>query len=159
MQSLEGSSEISIEVGQAGLVMVQRGLPAVRVSIATVVESDSMRTIASHRIRIGATTVIVAWAMITLVSSTSFFLDGAVHPDHTWFRTFLQFGTIWALWILIVPVVVWTARRFPVDRGRWPRAILAHLPISIIWAMIYFPLTLVVLRSWSGGPIFDEPTG
>ena len=118
------------------------------------VELSSMTRTPQRRIRLGALAVLVAWALITLVSSASFFLDGAVLPNQTWFETFLQFGTIWMLWILIVPVIVWAARRFPLDRGRWPKALLVHAPISILWAAIYFPLTLVVLRTWSGSPLW-----
>jgi len=100
--------------------------------------------------------ILGAWALLTLVSASSYYLDGAVRPELSWFQTVLQFGSIWVLWVVVAPVIIWLARRFPIDEGRWPRALAVHLGSSLLWTLLYFPLTLVVIRTWGEQPLFPD---
>ena len=38
----------------------------------------------------------------------------------------------WYAWALLVPIVVWLARRFPLDRGRWARSLPVHLGAVVL---------------------------
>lgn len=42
-------------------------------------------------------------------------------------------GTV--MWALVTPLVIALALRFPLDRDRWPRSLLVHLPVAFAIAV------------------------
>jgi two-component system, LytTR family, sensor kinase len=42
----------------------------------------------------------------------------------------------WYAWGLIAPALVWMARRFPLERGRWPRNLPVHILASLLVAFL-----------------------
>ncbi|MEZ4648070.1 MAG: histidine kinase [Candidatus Eisenbacteria bacterium] len=103
----------------------------------------------TRSLRLGVAAFLVVWALTTLISASSYYLDGAAGPA-SWLTTVGQFGSVWILWGAVVPVILWLARRFPLDRGRWPVAFAVHVGASLLWTAVYFPASVVVLRLWYG---------
>jgi signal transduction histidine kinase len=52
----------------------------------------------------------------------------------------------WLLWIVFFPVVLWAARRFPLERSGWGRSLAAHGAIGSAVAVAYG--LLVLAKSW-----------
>ncbi len=42
----------------------------------------------------------------------------------------------WYIWAAFTPVILWLARKFPLERGRWPRSLLVHLPASVLFTLL-----------------------
>lgn len=56
-----------------------------------------------------------------------------------WSQPLINFLSLWYIWALMFPVILWVGRRFPLGRGNWRRS----LPIHIA-ALIIFPITHLV---------------
>src|SRR5687768_2639763 len=50
--------------------------------------------------------------------------------------------TYWYAWALLVPIMLWMARRFRFDRHTWRRAVLAHVPAVIAVTALHAVLTV-----------------
>lgn len=42
----------------------------------------------------------------------------------------------WYAWALVVPLVVWIAKRVPFERQRWWRAVLVHVPVALALSVV-----------------------
>jgi signal transduction histidine kinase len=61
--------------------------------------------------------------------------------------------TYWYAWALLVPAMLWMARRFRFDRHSWPRAVLAHLPAVVVVTALHAVMTVSIrmpILSWFG---------
>jgi hypothetical protein len=54
--------------------------------------------------------------------------------------------TYWYAWALLVPPMLWMARRYRFDRHGWRRAVLAHVPAVVVITALHAVLTC-------GGPV------
>src|SRR5688572_32268375 len=52
--------------------------------------------------------------------------------------------TYWYAWALLVPGMLWMARRFPFERHTWRGAVLAHLPAVLVFTFLHAVLTVSV---------------
>lgn len=59
---------------------------------------------------------------------------------------------IWGYWGAVAPLVVWVARRYPVERGVWRR----HLPVHIVVALVLV-LAHLALTAWVVVLAFNRP--
>ena len=50
--------------------------------------------------------------------------------------------TYWYAWALLVPGMLWMARRFPFERHTWGRAVLAHAPAVLVFTFLHAVLTV-----------------
>ncbi|HEX9760728.1 MAG TPA: histidine kinase [Candidatus Acidoferrales bacterium] len=50
----------------------------------------------------------------------------------------------WYVWAALTPVMVWLARRFPLERGRWLRGLMVHIPASVAVALVKFTVDVIV---------------
>jgi len=96
---------------------------------------------------VGWGAVLVGWTLIGLFfigrNSIMFAGKGMAVP---WARTFSFELTYWYLWALLTPLILWLARRLPVDRGRWRRGVLSHLLLGLLIAPLHAALDYGV--SW-----------
>jgi two-component system LytT family sensor kinase len=50
--------------------------------------------------------------------------------------------TYWYAWALLVPAMLWMARRFRFDRHSWRRALLAHIPAVVVITALHAVITV-----------------
>ena len=83
------------------------------------------------------------WALVSLMAmvpaALQYLSEGQAVP---WGRLWSE-AIGWFLWIAMLPVVMWTARRFPLERGRWPRSVPAHVVMGALVAVAYAVLVVV----------------
>jgi two-component system, LytTR family, sensor kinase len=82
------------------------------------------------------------------------------HDDHPWWHHLTSWMVgVW-LWFLVSPIVCWLGRKFPLDRKPYWRAILFHLPVSLILPVFDLALEAMVLRGLRVFPdiMIDVPT-
>jgi len=65
---------------------------------------------------------------------------------------------IWELfscyvWLAFLPLIFWLGRRFPFDRGRWPRSLLAHALAGLVIPLLQQAVDTVVLPHLGYPPI------
>ena len=77
----------------------------------------------------------LAWLILSVVFAPEVYLYFQARGEPiSWLRAFqLTLGNS-AVAALFAPVIVWLARKFPLERGRWSRSLLIHIPASIAFA-------------------------
>jgi two-component system, LytTR family, sensor kinase len=64
----------------------------------------------------------------------------------SWGLAFIVALVDWELWALLAPVVVWLARRFPLNRNRRVRAAAIHVPCSIVLGGVKLTIEAMLSR-------------
>ena len=111
----------------------------------------------------GAPTV-KAWHLLTLATLLGFFSTTMAYQAVALFADkhqpfLLLFGInapYWYAWALLVPFVLWLARRFPIARGTWRRSLLVHVPALLVVTftrtmMTEFVVVQIVHAYWPEG--------
>ena len=52
--------------------------------------------------------------------------------------------TYWYSWAVLVPGILWTARRFPFARDRWVRSALPHIPAVVVFVFLHATIAVTV---------------
>ena len=85
------------------------------------------------------------WALVSLMAmvpaALQYLSEGQAVP---WGRLWSE-AIGWFLWIAMLPVVIWTARRFPLERDRWQRSLPVHVAMGALVAVAY--AVLVVFKN------------
>lgn len=98
--------------------------------------------------------------LMTLVSAGMNYVSYANFKDHPMgFPDVLLKQVIWWYpWMLVVPLIVLFAQRFPLDRHTWERSLLMHVPASVLFSLAH--LTLFLTMCWViGGKMWTEVSG
>lgn len=106
--------------------------------------------------------IFAGWTLIGLFFSLQVYLifnilEGKSFP---WWQAVSSTLPDWYLWALLSIFIVRVSHRFPLDRESWPRNLLAHIPLSLVVALVHLALAVSVLhfltkvapssgRSWS----------
>jgi two-component system LytT family sensor kinase len=98
--------------------------------------------------------IVGAWTVVAVVSASQWyaFRLSSGHPAPWLPALYDNLASCW-LWAAFTPAIVWLARRYPLDRGRWPRTV----PLHLLFALGFAALDVVVdlaLDPWlsPGGP-------
>jgi two-component system, LytTR family, sensor kinase len=79
---------------------------------------------------------ILGWAALTLLFAPEaylyFYLRRRPIP---WRETFQLTIVNSVIALLFLPAIVWVARRFPVERKTWPKALLVHIPACLLFSV------------------------
>jgi two-component system, LytTR family, sensor kinase len=86
--------------------------------------------------RYSRTTIVVqliaVWTAVALYFAVQARFNPAYEPRMPWSNALLVNFTYYYLWGLCTPVVVWVARRFPFEKGRWGSSLAAHAIVSSV---------------------------
>lgn len=74
----------------------------------------------------------------------------------TWKRDLLSWLVCGYVWAILTPPVLYLSERFRLDRRNWTRAILIHLPASILFAILLLLIYVAVSR-FIGLPVKPKP--
>jgi signal transduction histidine kinase len=87
--------------------------------------------------------ILAGWLLVGLLSIAPSYLhyltEGAPVP---WSRLWSEVVGWW-LWLVLLPAVVWGARRFPIGRGTWSRSLPAHVALGAVITLAYTILALL----------------
>lgn len=77
----------------------------------------------------------LAWLILSVVFAPEVYLYFQARGEPiSWLRAFQLTLSNSAVAALFAPIIVWLARRYPLERGRWARSLLIHIPASIAFA-------------------------
>jgi two-component system, LytTR family, sensor kinase len=57
------------------------------------------------------------------------------------------------VWLAFLPLIFWLGRRFPFERGRWPRSLLVHALAGLVIPLLQQAVDTVVLPHWGYPPL------
>jgi len=92
-----------------------------------------------------ATFVFVAGTVTGIYFALQAHWNPALMPRLSWKHAFGVNFTYYYLWALMTPVVVWMARRFRFESGRWAAALCAHIGASAVLTVIQILLGETVI--------------
>ena len=67
--------------------------------------------------------------------------------------------TYYWLWGLLVPAVIWIARRYRFEKGKWPVSILVHALCSVGLTLIQIACAEIILNTFTTARMTAEPQG
>jgi len=104
------------------------------------------------------------WLVAALIASIQpaqiIGLDGTI-TRMPWRDVFLDSARHFVWWLVLTPLIVWLARRFPLAPGRLWRSAIAHLVAGVVVALLVALLRMVSSNSWglhSSAPLLQVAT-
>ncbi len=113
---------------------------------------DAVADTATPRIRWGL--ILAVWTAYGLFSSAQQHLSYSLsrsNPPPWWVSFLLQMPFAYA-WALATPGILWLGRRFPFERGRWPKSVVVHLVVSLAFVFL-----LDLLYAYHAGNVLLRP--
>lgn len=83
-------------------------------------------------------------------SRTYFLYNAYPENDLSWAEALRPSLVDWYLWALFVPLIVWLAWRFPIERGAWRRPLMLHIVAGFGIALAKIGLDVTVGRPLAG---------
>jgi two-component system LytT family sensor kinase len=88
--------------------------------------------------------ILVAWAGYGLLIAAQYYVSSSMRGQPAGWRMALLLQAPQAvLWAMFTPVILWLCRRFPLERGQWPRSIAVHALVSVSFVFL-----LDILYTW-----------
>jgi len=102
---------------------------------ALAVEEGDVVADGGHRWWMAWALAALAWLILSVVFAPEVYLYFQARGEPiSWLRAFQLTLSNSAVAALFAPIIVWLARKFPLERGRWTRSLLIHIPASIAFA-------------------------
>jgi signal transduction histidine kinase len=77
--------------------------------------------------------IVLVFTLLGLLFASQVWIDYAyARRPVSWPRALGVALAEWYIWAALTPLVLWLARRFPIDRRRWVRPLAVHLPASLL---------------------------
>ncbi|HTE54216.1 MAG TPA: histidine kinase [Kofleriaceae bacterium] len=86
--------------------------------------------------------ILACWLVVGLADSSHLYVyHSLVHRDGgTWLLQVAEAFADFGAWAALTPVVLVLVRRFPLAPGRWPRALLIHIPAALVVSLVQVSL-------------------
>ncbi len=102
--------------------------------------------------------VLAIWTVPGLIDIAQSFFFHALRGNQVPLWYLLLAGVAdWYVWALLTPFIVWTARRYPLERLDWRRVVL-HAGASVGSALIVLSVTVPLVLMMPDGPVRGERT-
>src|SRR5687768_7233888 len=98
------------------------------------------------------------WTLFALFFASQFALQNQLSPNPVAFWRILTWQLVSGyIWFAISPVILFFARRFPFDDGRWKKSVPVHLVACIAIALVQLLLDAFVLTRLGYPPNREFP--
>lgn len=94
------------------------------------------------RLKQGTLLFVLSTMLGVLFAIQSYLGDSQSNQPVNWSQLFINFLSLWYIWALMYPLILWVSRRFPLERGYWKRSLAVHIP-----ALVIFPITHLLCYS------------
>ena len=92
------------------------------------------------------------WCFFGVISALQSYVGARSEGmEHSLLRMIVWQSLGWCFWGLLTPPILWLGHRFPLGRGRWPRALVAHLSAFAVFTaahLAFFTYITQVLRPY-----------
>lgn len=90
---------------------------------------------------------LVGWTAVAVFFASQTYLSYKYSGGQAHWWLVLKMNLVeWYLWGFLAPGIVWLARRFPLERGRWVRGLTTHLLASVGLALLKWTLNNFLRR-------------
>ena len=87
----------------------------------------------------------LAWLILSVIFAPEVYLYFQARGEPiSWLRAFQLTLSNSAVAAFFAPLIVWLARRFPIEKGRWKTSLLVHIPASIAFAYAHTGVYVLV---------------
>jgi two-component system LytT family sensor kinase len=84
------------------------------------------------------TIVLVVWVLLGLIYSGPYYLETrGAGMNHSASRIFSWGILTWCAWAPLTPIMVWLARRYPLEQSSWKRNIVVHVPAFVAFSLAH----------------------
>ncbi len=100
---------------------------------------------------------LLGWTALSLLFAPEVFLSFYLRNNPISWRETIQLTVVnSAIALLFVPGIVYLARRFPFERGRWQRALAVHVPACLAFSGLHSVLYAIACHAWYdiGGTLY-----
>lgn len=81
--------------------------------------------------------IFLGWTLVALFFASQTYITYKYSSGRAPWGIILKLSlSEWYVWALLAPGIVWLARRFPLERGRWMRSLSVHLACGILVALL-----------------------
>jgi two-component system LytT family sensor kinase len=92
-----------------------------------------------------------AWTLAALVYSSHLYVfHNLLGKRATWWQTASEAFQDFYVWALLCPLILYLAKRFPISRTGWRKALLVHIPASLLVSLVQVALHTVVTQIVEG---------
>ncbi len=85
--------------------------------------------------------LLLIWAVPGLISaSQNYFYTQAKDPTYPFSRALMMMFLPWEYWAFATPLILALGRRWPFERGTWPRSLALHIPAFFAFALPHLVL-------------------
>ncbi|HEY3132015.1 MAG TPA: histidine kinase [Acidobacteriota bacterium] len=86
------------------------------------------------------------WTLLGIFFASQLYLSYAYsrYPIR-WGQALALELTAWYIWAALSPAILWLARHFRIERSRWVRSLLVHIPASLIFTFVKLNLEIWVI--------------
>jgi len=109
-------------------------------------QKHTQKHTASARLIVGVATLLGAFSTFQAYNFVRLFSE---HKQPLFGLALVNFS-FWYGWALLAPIVLWVARRFPLERGIWKRSVPVHLLTVFVLIFVHVMLTEWVFVSVPG---------
>ena len=92
--------------------------------------------------------IIGFWTLIGLLFTSQYYFELRSEAESftiSWGKLLsVQFAQ-WFLWIALSPLILWLGHRFPIERTRWQRGLIVHVPASVVVACLHIAMYSIVI--------------
>ena len=93
------------------------------------------------------------WTVVTLFFSTQAYIARDPRRHTSYVQGLLSQASACYLWAIATPLVLWLARRYPIERHNWVRRLLLHLVFSIGLVSVILVINYPIFASILGWPL------
>lgn len=92
------------------------------------------------------TLILAFWTLLAVFFASQNAMTAAYRQRPITWRQALVFPAInYGLWALLTPLVLWGARKFPFEKGRWGRAVVFHIFAGLVTVLVQLRLFSIIL--------------
>ena len=62
----------------------------------------------------------------------------------------------WYIWALLTPLIFFIAKKYPFEKDSWLKALLVHIPASVLFSLFYILINNILNAFFEGEPLFTE---
>ena len=103
--------------------------------------------VASPRLKQGTILFLLSTVLGLLFAVQWYLGESQGNQPSTWSNLFINFLSLWYIWALMFPLILWVSRRFPLERGHWKRSLTVHIPALIIFPVLHLMCYSLLLYS------------
>jgi two-component system, LytTR family, sensor kinase len=106
------------------------------------------------------------WGLILavcLLIGVTFAVQGYIYANQkgyplTLYDSFLEQIPFWVIWGFLAPLIFRFVQRVPLDRGRWIKGVLIHIPGAIVFSILHLISYLIVLAIFRERDLMENST-